>query len=70
MDNFDDFEKKSYREYKKQYGLADHAAYFYSMLKFSLTAVLILIKEVFSNLFNPPPRKNLSGQLALVTGKN
>lgn len=69
MNNFEDFEKKSYQEAtKKKYRFKDHASYLYSMLKFFLATFVILIKEIFENTFKNTRPKDLSGQLALITG--
>lgn len=70
MDNFDDFENKNYQSVKKiNYKLKDHVAYLWSMFRLVLRISVVLVKEIFENIFNAPQKKNLSGQLALVTGK-
>lgn len=72
MENFDDFENKSYvRANRVNYRLAD-------LLRFALNFLSILVRiagivayellEKLVNLFKNLPPKDISGQLALVTG--
>lgn len=72
MENFSDFENKSYVEAKK----VDYK--FKDILRFTLKSIsnltqilLVLIFEIFVQLWkvvSPVKPKNISGQVALVTG--
>lgn len=69
MDNFDDFENKTYKEAKKiRYGFQDHATYLLRMFYFGLQIFALMLKEIFVNIFFKKEKKNLAGQLALITG--
>lgn len=72
MENFKDFENKSYVEAKQvEYNIRDYIQF---LLKFTtklLQIYLVLLSDIFVQIFkvfSPPRPKNISGQLALVTG--
>lgn len=70
MENFDDFENKSYKESKKvEYGFADYAAYLLKMFFFGIQILGLTLKEYFINIFFPQNKKDFTGQLALITGE-
>lgn len=70
MQDFDDFEKKNYQQaVVDQYTFLDHFKYHFRMALFTLRILLVMAQELFQNIFNPPPPKNIHGQLALVTGE-
>lgn len=72
MDNFDDFEHKSYKKAARlEYTLKDHLTFLKNFLSFVIKVTIVLWQEIFVNflkLFNPDKPKNIAGQLALVTG--
>lgn len=70
MNNFDDFENKNYKEGKKvHYAFRDHAVHFMRLIYFGIKIFLIMFKEIFQSFFFTTQKKDLSGQLALVTGE-
>ena len=70
MENFDDFEKKSYKEgVEIKYGFYDYFKYHFRMFLFTVQIVFVMAQEIFQNIFNGMKVKNLNGQLALVTGE-
>jgi hypothetical protein len=70
MENFDDFEKKSYQGgVEKSYGFMDYLKYFSRMFLFFLQIAFVMAQEIFQNIFNETKVKNIHGQLALVTGE-
>lgn len=68
MDDFKKYENESYKRVKVQYGIKDHLSYLINLLKFGVSIFVIAIREIFENIFFPMPKKNLAGQLALITG--
>lgn len=72
MDNFDDFEKKNYEEAKKvTYSSSDLVKFLLSFLWIQVQVYAVLIFEVFlqiKELVSPAKPKDISGQIALVTG--
>lgn len=72
MENFDDFEHKSYRKAARlDYTVKDHLNFLINFLSFLIKLNVVLWQEIFVNflkLFNPDKPKNIAGQLALVTG--
>lgn len=71
MENFDDFEKKSYQSGgRDKYNFMDHLKYHLRMTIITFKILFLSIQERFQNLINPSKMKDIRGQLALVTGKN
>jgi hypothetical protein len=71
MENFDDFEKKSYQEgVEIKYGFSDYFSYFAKMFLFFLKIASVMAQEIFQKIFFGTKVKNIHGQLALVTGKS
>lgn len=72
MENFDDFENKSYVKARKiNYKLSDHLSFALNSLLDLCKIIAILVPELIENfikLFQSAKPKNISGQLALVTG--
>ncbi|XP_070509197.1 estradiol 17-beta-dehydrogenase 11-like [Chironomus tepperi] len=69
MENFDDFEKKSYQGgVEIQYGFSDYFAYFSRMFIFFIKIASVMAKEIFEMIFYKTKVKSIHGQLALVTG--
>lgn len=72
MDNFSDFENKSYAKAEKlDYKINDHIQFFLKTTGKLIKIYLFLIYELFTRLFkvfSPAKPKNIAGQLALVTG--
>ena len=70
MENFDDFENKSYKEgVKVKYGFSDYFKHFSRMFIFTLQIAFVMAQEIFQKLIFGTKEKNIHGQLALVTGK-
>lgn len=70
MENFDDFEKKSYKEgVEIKYGFSDYFKYFFRMFLFTAQIACVMAQEIFQNIFYGSKVKNIHGQLALVTGE-
>jgi hypothetical protein len=70
MQNFEDFERKSYQPaVKKKYKRADFIAYYMRLLKFSFRVLLMSLREHLVNFFSVKKLKDIGGQLALVTGE-
>ena len=73
MDNFDDFENKSYvKAGKVDYKFSDNLKFLLKATKTIIQIYLVLIFDIFVkllNVFSPAKPKNISGQLALVTGE-
>lgn len=71
MENFDDFEKKNYKEgVEIKYGFYDYFKHHVKMLLFTVKIVFVMIQEIFQNIFNGMKEKTIYGQLALVTGES
>jgi mannose/fructose/N-acetylgalactosamine-specific phosphotransferase system component IIC len=72
MENFDDFENKSYESARKiKYKTIDHVKFVWNLITVVIKVTCIVIAEGFSNflqLFKSQKPKEISGQLALVTG--
>ena len=72
MENFEDFENKSYvRARRVKYNFSDHAIFMMNFAKIVVQITALVITEIFLNLiklFQSEKPKNISGQLALVTG--
>jgi hypothetical protein len=72
MHNFDDFENKDYEAAKTiDYSIIDYAKFFitYVWIYIQVTAVLLLeIPLSIKDLIFPDKPKDISGQIALVTG--
>lgn len=72
MDNFDDFENKSYVAAEKvNYSTTDYLVFLWNFSILTVQAILILLFDTFIGfikLFHPDKPKDISGQLALVTG--
>ena len=70
MENFDDFEKKSYQEGGEiKYGFADYFSYFSRMFVFFVKINFVMAQEIFEKIFYGTKVKNIHRQLALVTGE-
>ena len=69
MNNFDDFEKKNYKGVEVKYNFITYVGYSLSMIKFAFNIAVFMIKEIFEILLTSPPKKDLTNQLALVTGE-
>jgi len=70
MENFDDFEKKNYKEgVEIKYGFYDYFKHHFKMFLFTVKIVFVMIQEIFQNIFNGMKEKKIIGQLALVTGE-
>ncbi|CRK91790.1 CLUMA_CG005421, isoform A [Clunio marinus] len=72
MENFEDFENKSYVPAREvRYTLTDHLVFIKNFLIVVLKVALKLVTEIAEiviELFKPKKPKNISGQLALITG--
>lgn len=72
MDNFDDFENKSYEPAREvKYTVKDHLNFILKFAFITFQVALTLISELFAgiiNLFASKKPKDITGQLALVTG--
>lgn len=72
MENFDDFENKSYVAAERvHYSFVDHLGFLWNLLLLFFQGTAIFCQETLINfvkLFNPDKPKDISGQLALVTG--
>lgn len=72
MENFDDFENKSYQAAPQpQYTASQQITFAVTMIKAWAQVTLLLIVEIFTGifkLFTPKKPKDIKGQLALVTG--
>lgn len=70
MENFEDFEKKSYQEAKaNDYSFTYLLIYFSKMALFMFKLFFLVAQELFQNIINSSQKKNIHGQLALVTGE-
>lgn len=74
MENFDDFENKSYEKARiVKYQIHDFIKFIVIGLMILIKIAVILILDLlkcFIELFISPKPKNISGQLALVTGSS
>jgi hypothetical protein len=71
MEDFNVIEKENYRTAeRRRYQTADFVVYFYNICVVGLKIIGIMLKEIFMSIVNPIGVKNISGQLALVTGEN
>lgn len=69
MENFEDFENKSYRPTKElKYSLSDHLNFAFKNVCTFLQIFLVAFYEIFKSLLLTRQPKDISGQLALVTG--
>jgi all-trans-retinol dehydrogenase (NAD+) len=72
MENFDDFENKSYSKAPTvEYSAKDHFTFFWNMVITILNVTVIMVQEAYENLtslIKGRKPKDISGQLALVTG--
>lgn len=72
MENFDDFENKSYERARQvKYKITDHLHFILNFIVITVRVTAVLVQEIFINLFKlfkPDKPKDISGQLALVTG--
>lgn len=72
MDNFDDFENKSYvKATRVDYKFSDYFSFFLKTSKIYMQINFMLFLEIFHQIFKvfaPDKPKNITGQLALVTG--
>jgi hypothetical protein len=72
MENFDDFENKSYERARKiEYNFSDHLRFIWNLVVVVFNVTCVVISEGFLNfvrLFKPQKLKDISGQIALVTG--
>lgn len=72
MENFDDYENKSYAEARRvKYTLSDYLRFLLNTIVIGINIFCVLIVDVLINffkLFKSVKPKNVSGQLALVTG--
>lgn len=72
MENFDDFENKSYvKATRVNYKWKDYITFGVNFLTFVAQVVAVVVQEAFVNfikIFRPDKPKSISGQLALVTG--
>lgn len=72
MENFDDYENKSYAEARRlKYRLRDYLGFLLNTIVIVMNILGVLIVDLLINLFKlfkPAKPKDVSGQLALVTG--
>lgn len=72
MENFEDYENKSYEEARRvTYSFSDHLQYFLNFIGMFIKISIIAFVELFENLvkwLQSSKPKNISGQIALVTG--
>lgn len=72
MDNFDDFENKSYvKATRVDYKFSDLINFTLHITNIIIQLLFALFVEIFIQIhqvFSPAKPKNISGQLALVTG--
>lgn len=72
MENFDDFENKSYEKARViNYSVGDYIKFIFNFMMLIVKMTAVLIPEIAENiikLFSPSKPKNISGQLSLVTG--
>lgn len=72
MENFDDFENKSYVKARRvKYELNDWLQFYFNGLSLLVQVTFMLIFDLFKcvfELFSPAKPKDISGQLALITG--
>lgn len=72
MENFDDFENKSYEKAREiNYKFRDHVKFTWNFIGIFFSVFFLLISETFMNflsLFRFQKPKDISGQVALVTG--
>jgi hypothetical protein len=69
MQNFDAIERNKYRSADVQNDRTI-VVYFYDIFVLTFKIIFIMLKEMIMGLLNPSKLKNISGQLALVTGEN
>jgi hypothetical protein len=72
MENFDDYENKSYVQARRvKYELSDHLKFLKNFITIVFQVLAVLIPETFVNflkLFQASKPKDISGQVVLVTG--
>jgi hypothetical protein len=72
MDKFDNSKNQSYEKARKiEYKAVDHVKFIWNMVLIVVKVIGVLIVEAFFNflhLFKDIKPKDISGQLALVTG--
>lgn len=73
MENFGDFENKSYQPAAEvKYSFKNHLVFGWRFLSFAICLLFVASWDIFCEflkLFWPTKHKNIAGQLALVTGK-
>ena len=69
MENFDDFENKSYEKASVvEYSMADNLKFLANLIVTIVKVSSVVVVGFFENLFISKKPKSISGQLALVTG--
>jgi hypothetical protein len=70
MENFDDYGKKSYQAADRdKYKRSDFVVFYIRLFMMSFRVRFMAMKEEIVRLFSPQRLKDISGQLALVTGE-